>query len=111
MSGDQLTFDSGAAAAARDEGMQRVSHATKPDWAEAAYEAVLQTALLLPDGFIVDDVWPHIDPEVGQPHEPRAMGPVMRRAQSAGEITPTDSYRLSARVTAHRNPRRVWVRP
>ncbi len=105
---EQLTFDAAASTQARDAAIRRVDTHAEPDWKTAAYEAVIQTAQLHPDGFIVDDVWPQIDDDVPPPHELRAMGAVMRRAQKAGEIIPTDQFRLSARVTAHRNPRRVW---
>jgi hypothetical protein len=106
---DQLTFDATLSAAARDEAVQRVDQAADPEWKDYAYEAVLATAREKPGGFIVDDVWKHIPAGVEQPREPRAMGAVMRRAQKAGVIVPTDQYQLSMRITAHRNPRRIWV--
>lgn len=105
---EPMTFDAPLAAAARDRDMARVDRAVDPEWRDLAYEAVVETAAELPDGFIVDDVWQHLPAGVEDPREPRAMGPVMRRAQSAGIIVPTNEYRPSARVTAHRNPRRVW---
>jgi len=105
---DQLTFDDTASAVARDHAIQRVDQHAEPDWKEHAYTAVLETAREQPDGFIVDDVWPRIPDTVEAPHELRAMGAVMRRAQRDGMIVPTRDFLLSARVTAHRNPRRVW---
>lgn len=105
---EQLTFDERAAARARDIDMARVDLHADPEWKDIAYDAVCATAQELPNGFIVDDVWKHMPHWIEEPREPRAMGPVMRRAQSAGVIIPTNEYRPSARVTAHRNPRRVW---
>lgn len=108
---DQMTFDAQLAAAARDADMARVDQAADAEWKDYAYDAVLATAGEKPEGFIVDDVWKHIPAEAGAPREPRAMGPVLRRAQRDGAIRPTDRFLLSDRVTAHRNPRRVWVAP
>lgn len=105
---EQLTFDAPLATQARDRDMERVERAADPEWKDAAYDAVVQTAREIPRGFIVDDVWHRIPRTIEAPLEPRAMGPVMRRAQSDGVIVPTNEYRASARVTAHRNPRRVW---
>lgn len=106
--GVQLTFDAEASARQRDRAIRRVDRNAEPDWKEAAYLAVVETAAAEPNGFIVDDVWPRISPGIIAPHELRAMGAVMRRAQRDGVIVPTTDYRLSSRVSAHRNPRRVW---
>ena len=104
----QRTFDFAAAALARDEAIDRVEAHTELNWADAALDAVRLTALAL-DSFIVDEVWVRISPDCGEePHEPRAMGAVMRRARIAGWVEPTDDFQPSARVTAHRNPRRIW---
>ena len=41
-----------------------------------------------------------------KPHDPRALGPVMKMAQKKGYIRPTDEYRPSVR--RHATPLRVW---
>jgi hypothetical protein len=41
-----------------------------------------------------------------RPHDPRALGPVMKMAQKKGYIRPTDEYRPSVR--RHATPLRVW---
>lgn len=105
---EQLTFDANLSAAARDADMKRVDQAADPEWKDIAYDAVVAAAYEKPYGFIVDDVWKHIPPGVEVPREPRAIGPVMRRAQKDGVIIATNELRLSERITAHRNPRRVW---
>lgn len=101
-------MDAEAARKARDEGLERVA-AGHSSWCDEAYRAVVLVAGQR-DEFIVDDVWSYVD----EPKEPRAMGAVMRQAVADGVIAPTETYRPSARRTAHRNPRRVWkslVRP
>jgi hypothetical protein len=41
-------------------------------------------------------------------HEPRALGAVMRRAQAAGLIEPTDQYVGTQRSTRNSAPVRLW---
>jgi hypothetical protein len=106
--GQLSVFDGAASAAARDRSMKQVEEHADPNFKDAAYEAVCITARLQPEGFIVDEVWRNLPAGVVQPREPRAMGPVMSRAKRDGVIVPTNEFRASARVTAHRNPRRVW---
>lgn len=40
--------------------------------------------------------------------QPRFDFEAADRAKREGMVTPTETYRLSSRVSAHRNPRRVW---
>lgn len=40
--------------------------------------------------------------------EPRAMGVVMRRAQRAGLIRPTDRYEPDRTPGSHARPKRIW---
>lgn len=40
--------------------------------------------------------------------EPRAMGVVMRRAQRAGIIRPTDRYEPDTTPGSHARPKRIW---
>lgn len=40
--------------------------------------------------------------------EPRALGVVMRRAQKAGVIRPTDRYEPDRTPRAHARPKRIW---
>jgi hypothetical protein len=104
--GRQLAFDFGAAEQARDRSLEQVEDHANHEWKDAALEAVYQTAREQPY-LIVDDVWRRMTLEV-ETHDLRAMGPVMLRAASLGYIAPTQRYELSERVSAHRNPRRVW---
>jgi hypothetical protein len=41
-----------------------------------------------------------------KPHDPRALGPLMKLAQKSGYIRPTNEYRPSVR--RHATPLRVW---
>ena len=87
--------------------MSRVDANADLDWKSVALEAVRRAASVLPE-FIVDEVWKFL-PQGVDTHDLRAMGPVMRRAHSKGYIEATNRYELSARVTSHGNPRRIWV--
>ncbi len=103
----QPQFDFDAAGRAKREGMARGEAGAPAGWADAALEAVRTTAMEMPM-FIVDEVWGRLPADTGLAPDLRAMGPVMRRAFAQGMVTPTETYRLSSRVSAHRNPRRVW---
>jgi len=103
----QPSFDAYASALARDEGMARVAAGAPAEWAEAALEAVRATAQEMPV-FVVDDVWGRMDVDPADVRDLRVMGAVMRRAVSAGYAAPTGQFGLSARVSSHRGPRRVW---
>lgn len=97
-------FDSGAAVNATDEAIERVADNADVEWRARALEAVRRVALRK-QTFIVDEVWAELGEE---PAEPRAMGAVMRAAAKAGLIVGTKEWHASERVTAHRNPRKVW---
>lgn len=101
-------YDAKASEAARDRSIQQVDEHAEPEWKALAYEAVRQTASDLPFGFTTDDVWLRIPEDAEPPHEPRAMGAIMRQAHRDGWIVPTRDHRPTARIVAHRNPKRVW---
>lgn len=87
-----------AAVAARDEAMARVD--SDPD--DSAFRAwVHQWVAALPPGaeFIGDDVWQAIEACVEPPtcHDPRVLGPTIKRAATLGLIEPTGTYRPSHR--------------
>lgn len=106
--GKRTQLDRTKAQKARDKGMQRAEQHAPEGWGERAYAAVERCARERPR-FIVDAVWEYMDPG-DVPPEPRAMGPVIRRAAMAKPplIESTREYEDSARVTAHYNPRRIW---
>ncbi len=102
----QLGFDLHAATAARDNGIALGESSAGVAWQEAALEAIRMCAVLNRE-LIVDDVWPYLSHEVTT-KDLRAMGSMMLKAAREELIAPTERYQLSARVSSHRNPRRIW---
>lgn len=102
----ERVFDVEASEEARDEAIRRGDVAADPQWKERAYQALLACARANPT-FIVDQVWEYLARE-DVPKEPRAMGAILIRGAKEGVIARTREYRLSDRVSAHRNPRVVW---
>lgn len=90
---------------ARDEAMQRVEDAAPDEWKDAADATVLKLARTgLP--FTTDGVW-NLMPV--KPPEPRALGPVMKRAADAGHIRATGRYVKSSEVSCHAREKKEWV--
>lgn len=93
----------GRARAARDEAMERATIHAPEQWKRDARICV--KALAVSRGMLTtDDVWSII----GQPREPRALGPVMLSAASRGTIVRTGEYRQSTRPECHCRPIPVW---
>ncbi len=88
----------------RDEGMARAEHAAPPDWKDAAWNAILHLADAGAD-FTADDVWGRVG---FSPPEPRALGPLLVRAQRAGLIRATGQHRKSERSVRHTGNVAVW---
>lgn len=84
----------------------KVERGANSEWKAAAFLAVQKTARLS-TSFTADDVWENL-PAGYSTKDKRAMGPVMKRAQGAGLISPTSHFVKSRRVTCHQMPRRVW---
>ena len=87
--------------------LRRVTEHANPEWWQAALTAVAELAGRH-RGFTTDQVWQHLAAQALTPHEPRALGAVMRVAARARLIAPTDRYVPSERPQAHRRPVRVW---
>jgi len=105
---DQQAFDFKEGAAAAEEAIARVEANAADEWKAAALGAARCAAERL-DLFTTDDVWKLlIDRGVAGPHEPRAMGPIMRQAVSLGFCEGTDGFKRSERVSCHTRPLRVW---
>lgn len=95
-------------AAERDAGIVAAAIGADPEWARAALHAVAWVAERR-ERFTTDAVWGVLERfQVYPPREPRAMGPVIKRAQAEGWIDPTDEFRPSVRPVCHRQPIRVW---
>jgi hypothetical protein len=96
-----------AATEAKEKAIATVATNTNPDWWQACYNTIATTT----NTFTTDDIWQALeDQSLPTPHEPRAMGAVLRHAAANGLIRATDTYRPSARVACHARPIRVWER-
>lgn len=97
-------LNSVAGTATREMAIEQIDSNTSENWKAAAMQALQKVAATV-ERFTTDLVWEVLD---GEPHDNRAMGPVMRRAWKAGLIEPTDQHELSERPQCHRRPMRVW---
>jgi hypothetical protein len=101
----QMTFDAAAGREARDAAMARVDAAADPEWKDDAWSAIEQLVARGVD-FTSDDVWRIVG---FKPSEPRALGPLMMRAQRAGMIRNSGNRRNSERPEHHAFPCTVWT--
>ena len=101
-------FDAHLSEAAREEAIRRADFAAEEGWkmnAMRAIEIVARRRAL----FTTDAVWYVLERLTNyKPHEPRALGALMRKAVKQELIKPTDEHRMSTRVACHRRPLRVW---
>ncbi len=89
-------------------GMTQAGTNADPEWKDAAYAAVQSVARRLPE-FTTDDVWQVLDADgVARPHEPAAMGCIMRKAALAGVCEKTRDWRKSTQRTNHARDVQVW---
>lgn len=104
---DELSlFDE--AGAARDEALARVEEHADPDWKDTARRIIL--AISAGGEFDTDHVWKGLAAAGVTTHEPRALGAVMRRLATEGEIRKAGTYRPSTRAECKARPIAVWVR-
>lgn len=98
-------FDQPSGPELADEAIQRAAENADREW----YRSALDIVWSLGNTFTTDDVWAALDRH-GEPapHEPRALGAVMRDARKRGWIAPTSEYRQSTRPECHGRPVRVW---
>lgn len=83
------TADLDRARADRDAALAQVEAAASPEWIAAAERAVRYIAGLRSAPFTTDDLWDYLEGgNVPAPREPRAMGPVVKRALARGVIVP-----------------------
>lgn len=92
-----------AAEAARDEAMERTYESAAEEWKAQAHATIIAVADSLAE-FTVDDLW---DAGLVKPDEPRAMGPVLRKAAFEGFIRQTGRYAKSRYRNA--TPIPVWA--
>lgn len=99
---------------AKEEAVSRVEANASRALLDAAYDALLSAVIARRGlGFLTvttDDVWAVLAKRgVPGPHEPRAMGPVMRKGVSAGMVKATSTFTPSMLPQNHRRPVRVYV--
>lgn len=94
--------------AARDAAMATVEENTAADWVLEA-EAAVAALAVAGDQFSADDVWDLLAARgIPGPHNPSALGPVMRRAIKDGVARMT-GFGMSRRPERHRAPVRLYV--
>ncbi len=106
-------FDAATGEAAKEEAITRVEASASRAWLDQAWQAVgyaAEVARTVGSDVTTDDVWETLSLMDSAPelHEPRAMGPVMRRAVREGLLRPTSIFRPSAMPQNHRRPVRVY---
>lgn len=103
-------FDPNEGEHRKREAIDRVELNADNRWKEAAAEVVRRVASDRAE-FTTDRIWALLEkdhPNLGPPHEPRAMGAVMRKAAKAGLIEKTDRVTRTERPEAHRRDITVW---
>jgi hypothetical protein len=101
-------YDARTARAARDEAIATVDEHAEEIWKLAALDVVYELARER-DYFTTDAVWYLLDKRgIDPPHEERALGAVMRKAQIRGWIESTDRTKKSVRRRCHARDLRVW---
>lgn len=91
---------------ARDVAIDKVERHAPADWLRRTYRLIED--MTRGRTFTTDDLWAALGPDV--PHEPRAMGAVIRDARLRALITPTGAYKKSSRPECHARPILVWMR-
>lgn len=86
------------------EGMERSFSARPAEWRAAAFYAVYQTCEDL-QHFTTDHVWARFPKGYSTS---RAMGGVLKRAQTAGWCEPIDQFQIGKREGLHARPLHVW---
>ena len=93
---------------ATDEAVERVRENADNAWMARATAAVEEAGAKSHSGtFTTDDVWDILGED--KPHEPRAMGAVMRSLAKQGVIQSEAAYTTSRRPECHRRPIRLWA--
>tara|TARA_R110000824_G_scaffold93279_2_gene225722 strand:+ start:492 stop:899 length:408 start_codon:yes stop_codon:yes gene_type:complete len=97
-------FGDAQSKAAKVEAVNRVERNADEEWMEVAFKVVVALSRARAE-FTTDSVWRRLD---SAPHEPRAMGAVMRRAARAGLCVKTDRVVESKKISNHRRPIAIW---
>lgn len=100
-------FDQEEAQRAKEEGMEKAERGATAQWKAQALDAIYAAARAN-KVFTTDAVWAILYRFDAVPREPKALGPMMKKANGQGWIAPTSDYRASVRKRAHGAPKRVW---
>ena len=104
----QLTLDGMDAPSAKIIALRKVEAHADPAWLDIATFGVKQLAVTQ-DVFTTDEVWEWLDRNTPlRPHEPRAMGAVMKKVAAEGVIEASGLYQQSAREECHNRPVMIW---
>jgi hypothetical protein len=94
--------------AAKTEAIERVDRHASEDWKTACASAITEAARRW-TRLTSDQVWEVLaERGVTEPHEPRAMGPMMVQAVRLGVLKATDDWEPSVIPARHRRPCRVY---
>lgn len=93
---------------ARDQAIQQVEDHADGKWMDLAVACVLGIAATRRP-FTSDHIWDVLDGFDIEPHEPRALGAVMKQLSRRGVIRPTGNYVQSSRPKCHARPVKEWI--
>ena len=91
----------------REKAIKQVDKNANTEWKDIAYSKGYELAKVK-HYFTSEDVWEGLSDSDSSTHEPRAMGPVMRRLQRDGFIVATSQFTVSTSPLGHGRPSRVW---
>jgi len=92
----------------KEEGMAMAEAGASEAWKAAASSAIAEAAKSYRK-FTSDEVWVILHSNgITAPHEPRAMGPMMRNASRSGLISKTGYSKISDQEHNHARPVAVW---
>lgn len=91
----------------RDRGIELVYRNANTPWKSAAAEQ-LQVVCRTMNEFTSDDIIEPLEERGIVTADNRAIAAILKGAQKAGLIEPTDNYRATKRLKSHRRPKLVW---
>jgi hypothetical protein len=94
---------------ARERAIHSVEDHTQQWWREEAFKAADRVMRRM-ESFTTDDIWIDLEKRgVESPHEPRAMGPIVRVLTGSGEIKFTGAYTQSVIPRGHGRTVKIYT--
>ena len=91
-----------------EQAISQVERNADEEWKRQARRAIEEVAHDL-GFFTTDDVWLYLETlGIDAPHEPRALGAMIREATTKRVIVATGRYKKSSRVECHSRPVMIW---